>query len=106
VVWLDGSRIQPPERGEVDLNRRRAVRNLLAALAERLSVAPGESLKAEELMRLGWPRGGSRKQLPSPADLHSAIWTLRKLGLDGALETTADGYRLRPEQVALRNGPR
>lgn len=101
VVNLEGTRLTTPSGKVIDLRRRRAVRRILAALAAQLVRDPGETIAADTLLHVGWPDPGTRSTPPSLADLHSAIWTLRKLGLGAALETTGSGYRLSPAQVVV-----
>ena len=79
-AWLDVG------AGRVDLRRRAAVRRVLAALAE--AAEAGRPCSAADLSKAGWANRGTRR------DLHSAIWTLRRLGLKRALTTTDDGYAL------------
>lgn len=91
-VAVDGSWIDSGGR-RLDLRRRRAVRLLLAALAQHHLDAPGQALPFEACLDAGWP---DERMLPEAA--RARLWTaakaLRDLGLADVLETLGDGYRL------------
>lgn len=94
-VCRTGSFMTSTDGCTVDLRRRGAVRKILRRLAQALERTPGEAVASSELLAEGWSSGKSR-------DLHSAVWTLRRLGLGDALEKVGDGYRLQPMKVRPR----
>lgn len=78
-----------------DLARRGAIRPVLVALAQAHGSAQGKALSGRELFAIGWP--GERIQAGSMAGrVHTAIWTLRSLGLGERLQFHDGGYRLDP----------
>ena len=82
----------------VDLSRKRTLRPLLLALVERHVEQPGEALNVDGVFQAVW--GGERIQLEAKKNrVYVAIATLRKAGLDSAIETRGDGYLLRPGVV-------
>ncbi|MCB9760803.1 MAG: MerR family DNA-binding transcriptional regulator [Alphaproteobacteria bacterium] len=91
----DGVRFRMGAAPEQDLSRRKAPARLLAGLARARARTPGRVLEVEELVALGWP--GERMRPGSAAQrVRTAIWTLRRLGLEEALETLDGGYRMAP----------
>jgi len=72
----------------VDLARRRAPRLVLHALAR-----GGRPLDVDSLLAAGWP-GERVLPLAAQTRVHTAIYTLRRLGLDGVLVRRDDGYLL------------
>ncbi|MFT5457957.1 MAG: putative ATPase [Myxococcota bacterium] len=94
-VTPDGSAFQ--FRGaEADLSRRKALRLILRALAERRDTAPGEVIALHDLVDSGWP--GERTLPDAGANrVYSAVRDLRKLGLRDVLTRADDGYRLDPK---------
>jgi len=83
-------------RGEMaDLTRRSAPRRLLAALAKARRDGPGEALSRDFLIEAGWP-GERMRADAADKRLRTAIWTLRKAGLEGVLLTRDEGYLLDP----------
>jgi DNA-binding SARP family transcriptional activator len=94
IVTEDGSFFRL--RGETnDLSRRTAPRRLLKYLADAHARSPGVPLGRDALIEAGWP--GERMR-PDAADkrLRTAIWTLRKAGLEGIVVTRDEGYLLHP----------
>lgn len=91
-VALDGRAfIQDGRR--VDLSRRRAVRRILACLAQAAQAHRAQPLLWEELCTAGWPDAdpdddGARNRT------YTAVWTLRSLGLQDVLHTIGEGYQL------------
>lgn len=71
---------------EISLTRRAALRRVLLTLARR-----GRALSVTELFAAGWP-GESAVHQAAEGRVRTAIWTLRKMGLD--VKTTGDGYAL------------
>ncbi len=86
-----------PDGRSVDLSKRKNIRGVLNALAKARSEGspPPDWLTADALIEAGWP---NEKMRPDAATkrLHTAIWTLRKLGLEGILQSAENGYRLDP----------
>ncbi len=110
-VAPDGSWFRTgPDEPHVDLRRRKALRAVLAGLARELREPQTEGLTVLELFAIGWP---SELAHPDAAAqrVYTAIWSLRRLGLEGALARIGDGYRLEPGLVRLgpsrrdRNAP-
>jgi hypothetical protein len=84
----------------VNLKRRRALPALLVKLVEHRLDSPGRVLPPETLLSVGWP--GERLHFTSGIGrVRTAIWTLRKLGLEQRLITCADGYLLDPAQAVV-----
>lgn len=96
VVAADGSELTSPEGATVDLRRRQAVRRILVALARARVASPGTALSAEDCIEAGWP-GERMSWASAQARLWTSIRTLRALGLEDALETVGEGYRLSTE---------
>ena len=81
----------------VDLSRRCSVRRILAALIQERQAGANRTLDVHELFELGWP--GERIPYESQVRrVYTAIWTLRRLGLDALLLTREGGYLLDPKQ--------
>jgi len=96
AVAADGSSFVLGET-HVDLGKRKALRGVLAALAD----AAGEALAWDRLLAAGWP--GEKVRAESGVQrVRVAISTLRKLGLDEVLQTVEGGYRLDPERPLTR----
>lgn len=96
---LDGSAVRVGPNW-VDLSTRPLIRALLSALVEaRSSGRPG--VERERLGALLWP---DERPTPESRDqrLFTAVTTLRRLGLEDALEAYAGGYRLAPDRGILR----
>ena len=95
-VESGGARIRPPGATEwVDLARKTSKRRIMVALLERRLESPGETLTAHDLFEVGWP-GEHPDVRTGLMRVYVAINALRKLGLDGVLETFEEGYRLAP----------
>jgi predicted ATPase len=91
TVAADGSWFRLAGGDEVSLRRRRALRRVLAALAE--SADQGRARSLEELFERGWP--GERAGDQAAANrVHNALATLRKMGLRDSLVRDDGGYRL------------
>jgi predicted ATPase len=102
ALVLDGEvqKFKPPgKRRWVDLGRRGAVRRILVRLADARTAGEGP-LTVDDLLEAGWP-GEKIGYEAGVARVYSAVRTLRKLGLQGALETVDGGYRIAP-QVPVR----
>lgn len=88
TLWLGGE--------SVDLGRRGAARRIL----RRLATQPGQTVASHALIEAGWPDERMRADA-ARMRLHTAIRTLRKLGLQEVLVTVEGGYRL-AEIVSIR----
>lgn len=105
VVGDDGRWFRLAELREVSLERRAALRRILAALARRRVEAPATALPLDGVLDAGWP--GERVSVEAgAARVYNAIQRLRRLGLEGVLRTRDDGYLLDPEtSTRLDTGP-
>lgn len=92
-VAESGSWFRTGER-RVPCAQRPVMRRILLALVQARLKTPGRSLGRDELLRHGWE---SERMLESSARrrLEVMISRIRALGIDDALETTDDGYRIR-----------
>jgi hypothetical protein len=80
-----------------DLSRRCSVRRILHALVSERRAGSTRALDVHELFAVGWP--GERIPYESQVRrVYTAIWTLRRLGLDALLLTRDGGYLLDPKQ--------
>ena len=77
----------------IPLERRRAPRRILARLCDMAMREPHETLTVEGVFEAGWP-GESIRYESQVKRVHTAIWTLRKLGLGEVLRTIDKGYCL------------
>jgi predicted ATPase len=93
---LDGAR--------VDLARRGPMRRMLDALVEARLAHPGAGIPWHELFEAGWPGHRIRPEAIQPR-VYTAVWSLRRLGLEGALVNRDDGYLLDPS-LETRRPPR
>ncbi len=94
-VTGDVSLVVLPDGRRIDLSRRKNVRLVLRALVDARRARPGEALDPAALVAAGWP--GERMRADAATKrLHTAIWTLRSLGLGDVLLTEGEGYRLDP----------
>ncbi len=80
-------------RENVDVRRRRALPEILVALARRHPA--DEPFDVYELFDIGWP-GEEIGAEQAAARVYNAIRTLRNLGLEDFLVTSSDGYMLDP----------
>ncbi len=96
AIREEARRLVLPDGREVDLSRRKNVRLILLALAKARRDRPGGALTPEALIEAGWPSEKMRAEAATKR-LHTAIWTLRSLGLDEALLSTDEGYFLDPK---------
>ncbi len=95
VVGPDGKWMQPPAKDPQDFRRRRSLRLILVALAQKHREAAGAGIPLEGLLAAGWP--GERVVPSAGANrVYVALTTLRKLGLRGHLLSQDDGYLLDP----------
>jgi DNA-binding SARP family transcriptional activator len=94
-IGRDGQQVELPDGRCFDFGRRVAPRRLLLALALARHEHPGRVLGPEELIAAGWPDERMRPEAARQR-LRTAIWTLRKLGLEPLLRTRDDGYLLDP----------
>lgn len=105
VVGDDGRWFRLEERREVNLERRAALRRILAALARQRVAAPGTALPLDAVLEAGWP--GERVSVEAgAARVYNAIQRLRRLGLESVLRTRDDGYLLDSEtSTHIAGGP-
>ncbi len=95
LMSADGRWFRLASGREVSLERRAALRRILAALASLRVEAPDTALPLDGVLEAGWP--GERVSAASgAARVYNAVQRLRRLGLDGALRTRDDGYLLDP----------
>jgi hypothetical protein len=94
-VSEDGQRLELASGSAIDLGRRAAPRRILVALVGARLARPGAVVPYDDLVAAGWPgeRMGSEA---ARKRLRTAIWTLRKLGLERLLVTHEDGYLIAP----------
>jgi predicted ATPase len=83
-----------PDGRSVDLSKRKNIRLVLAALTA--SKDRAQWTTPDALIAAGWP-GERMRSDAATKRLHTAIWTLRKLGLEGILQSGETGYRLDPD---------
>jgi hypothetical protein len=95
LVELEGRWFRIPGAPAVSLARYGSTRRILVALTEARLKAPGTRLDADTLIEAGWP-GELILPMTAQTRLYTAIRKLRKMGLEGFLETTSSGYRLAP----------
>lgn len=95
AIAEDGRRMVLPDGRDVDLGKRKNVVRILKVLAQERRAHPGVPVTADTLLHAGWP--GERMRADAATKrLHTAIWTLRTLGLEGILLTDERGYLLDP----------
>jgi predicted ATPase len=96
VVCAHGRWFRVPGGELASVARWRSLQRLLARLAERREIAPGEPLSVEALIAAGWP--GERMLSKAGATrVYTAIASLRRLGLRDLLLRDDHGYLLRPD---------
>lgn len=100
-VAHDASWFLPPDGERVSLERRKALRLMLASLVEERLASPGGTVSTADLVAAGWP-GESVAPHVGADRVYTALSTLRKLGLKNALQSRGDGYRLDPELAVVR----
>ncbi len=96
----EGLTVVLPDGAAIDLTRRAAPRRVLLALANGRMQRPGVTIGPEALQAAGWP-GEKMSHAAGLKRVRTAIWTLRRLGLESVLRTCDDGYLLDPA-VPLR----
>ena len=101
-VWIgdDGEWFQTSS-DPVNLRRRKAHRRILHELAERYA-SDGAPLDVYEAFDLGWP-GESIAPEAAAERVYWVIGVLRRLGLDGVLLTSDEGYYLDPNTKIQRS---
>jgi DNA-binding SARP family transcriptional activator len=94
-VASDGRSFSVSGGPPVDLGRRAAPRRLLVALVDARRATPGRAVSRDDLIAAGWP---GERMMAEAADkrLRTAIWSLRRAGLEEALLTRDDGYLIDP----------
>lgn len=95
VIDDDGKRVVLPTGATIDLSRRKNVRAILVVLAKARRDQPGRVLAPAELLEAGWP-GERMRPDAATKRLHTAVWTLRSVGLEPYLLTEGEGYLLDP----------
>jgi hypothetical protein len=85
----------------VSLDRHRAPRFLLQALARARLERPGQALAVPSLFATGWPEQTIRKESAANR-VYVAMSTLRSLGLRDVIISREDGYLLRPDVTVSR----
>jgi predicted ATPase len=80
-------------QGRVDLSRRGPTRRILAALVAARLDRPGVGIPWHGLFEAGWP-GQTIKPEARLQRVYTAVWTLRRMGLEGLLLCHDDGYLL------------
>lgn len=96
-IELDGGQ-------RIDLARRPALRRLMAALLDARRATPGVPLSAELLFAAGWP--GERARFESSIQrVYTAIYSLRRFGLEPVLLSRDGGYLLDPTVAVDPSAP-
>jgi hypothetical protein len=96
VIGDDARWFRLARQREVSLDRRAALRRILAELARRRVESPGRALSLDGVLEAGWP--GERVSTEAgAARVYNAIQRLRRLGLESVLRTRDDGYLLDSE---------
>ncbi|MDI1442654.1 tetratricopeptide repeat protein [Polyangium sp. 6x1] len=97
LLARDGSWFRAPgSDASIPLDRRKAIRGVLRALARQREERPGEAASVAALIEAGWP--GERILASAGAErVYAAVATLRRLGLQGVIQQKAGGYLLSPE---------
>jgi tetratricopeptide (TPR) repeat protein len=96
VIADEARSVLLPDGSALDLSRRKSIRRLLLGLAQARRDSPGQPLSAETLIELGWPGERMRAEAATKR-LHTAIWTLRSLGLEAILISSEAGYLIDPK---------
>lgn len=98
------SAIVLPGGRRVGLANRPSLQRVLARLVDARSRAAGQTVSCEELIAAGWP-GALPVGQSGAQRVRTAIWTLRRLGLDEILLTRGDGYLIDPQVELVQQGP-
>ena len=100
VAHADGDWFRLGEGELTWLIRRRALRQIFAALVRAHRSTPGVGLSLDELIGAGW---GDEHILEEArrARVYTAVSTLRRLGLGKRLQRESDGYRLDPDLAVV-----
>ena len=102
LVRLKGARVMLVSDGaswarvggaHIDLRRHRAPRRILCRLCERALERADAPVTVDELFEAGWP-GETIRRPSRKKRVHTAIWTLRRLGLEDVVQTRDGGYGL------------
>jgi len=96
LIARDGGWFRAPgSDASIPLERRKAIRGVLRALARQREERPGEAASVAALVEAGWP--GERILASAGAErVYAAVATLRRLGLQGVIQQKAGGYLLSP----------
>jgi len=92
-VATDASWLVGPEGTRLDLRTRPVARRLMEILIQSRERAPGTSLPATRLIKHAWPNQQIRGEAASNR-LYVALSRLRRMGLESAIESGPDGYRI------------
>ncbi len=87
----------------LDLARKNAQRWIVLALAQHRLARAGEGLGWQELAAAGWP-GEKMRTDAALKRVYTAVWTLRKAGLEPVLLTQGDGYLFDPAVSLVFDG--
>jgi serine/threonine protein kinase len=95
VISRDGRAYRLEGGDLVNLQRRKAVRLILVALAEARVERPGEAIDLEKLQEIGWP---GENMLPEAGAnrAYVALSAIRKMGFKDSLLSRDDGYLFDP----------
>ncbi|MBI5534060.1 MAG: tetratricopeptide repeat protein [Deltaproteobacteria bacterium] len=85
----------------VELGRRKSLRLIVACLVEERLQHPGKGLPCHRLTEAGWP-GEKMSVEAAQKRVYTAMWTLRKEGLERIVTTTQDGYLIDPSVEVRR----
>jgi hypothetical protein len=101
AVCARGRWFRLPHGHVVSISRWLALQNLLLCLADHREAAPDDPLRVEALIAAGWP---GERILPKAGAtrVYTALSTLRRLGLRGALLRRSGGYLLDPSLPIVR----
>lgn len=85
----------------VDLRRRATLARVFALLVDQRERQPGGAASVEAILAAGWP--GERISASSGAQrVHTAVWTLRRLGGSELIARDEQGYFINPDVSLVR----
>jgi predicted ATPase len=88
----------------IDLSRRKSMWGVFLALCRARVASPGAPVPIEALVAAGWPREKMRNDAATKR-LHTAIWSLRRAGIEAMIVTSDEGYALDPSIALELDGP-
>lgn len=101
VVNIEDRWFRPPGGERVLVAGRVALWRILCTLVDMRLATPGSPTPAARLFERGWP--GERAMPRSAAGrVHTAVWTLRRLGLRAVVVRSREGYLLDPAVPVVR----